>query len=135
MLVAYSKAEFGWARSRVVSIRRDGEVVVKLVDLQTLELVTEINRLRHLPAELMEIPSPVIIAKLGLLPADGDLDVDTMEALLEECFLNLQEEPFLHIERNLGVSDDIPVVLGQLVTRDRRPVYKYLAQQKLVEIV
>ena len=35
MLVAFNKADFGWVRGRVVAVRRDGGVVVKLVDLET----------------------------------------------------------------------------------------------------
>ena len=134
MLVAFNKADFGWVRGRVVTVRRDGGVVVKLVDLETTELVTELNRLRQIPSELREVPSPLVIVKLSVLPADDDLDEDTMEALFDECLQNLPDEILLRVQVSLCVRDDVAVVRGHLVTRDMRAAYNYLVEEQLVNL-
>ena len=106
MLVAYSKQDFGWVRGRILKVRQDGSVLLKLVDLETLDLVqvAELARLRQLSAELRSLPSPAIIVKLALAPADQELTLVDLEALMEESlrrasqaktFLKVREEHFV----------------------------------------
>ena len=99
MLVAYSKQDFGWVRGRILKVRQDGSVLLKLVDLETLDLVqvAELARLRQLSAELRSLPSPAIIVKLALAPADQELTLVDLEALMEESLTASQAKTFLKV--------------------------------------
>ena len=131
MLVAYIKEDFGWVRGRVVQVDEE-EVTVKLVDFQILDLVGNINTLRILPEELKQIPSPAVVVKLDIAPAE-DIDEDTMEALIEESLVNLEGSTFLKVKRSIGVGE-VKILKGQLLSDKKVPLYDYLVEENLLLI-
>ena len=78
MLVAYIKEDFGWVRGRVVQVVEEERVTVKLLDYQILDVVTNINTLRIHPEDLKQIPSPALVMKLAIAPAE---DIDPLSSL------------------------------------------------------
>ena len=131
MLVAYIKEDFGWVRGRVVQVDEE-EVTVKLVDFQILDLVGNMNALRILPEELKQIPSPAVVVKLDIAPAE-DIDEDTMEALIEESLVNLEGSTFLKVKRSIGVGE-VKILKGQLLSDKKVPLYDYLVEENLLLI-
>ena len=131
MLVAYIKEDFGWVRGRVVQVDEE-EVTVKLVDFQILDLVGNINTLRILPEELKQVPSPAVVVKLDIAPAE-DIDEDTMEALIEESLVNLEGSTFLKVKRSIGVGE-VKILKGQLLSDKKVPLYDYLVEENLLLI-
>ena len=131
MLVAYIKEDFGWVRGRVVQVDEE-EVTVKLVDFQILDLVGNMNALRILPEELKQIPSPAVVVKLDIAPAE-DIDEDMMEALIEESLVNLEGSTFLKVKRSIGVGE-VKILKGQLLSDKKVPLYDYLVEENLLLI-
>ena len=132
MLVAYIKEDFGWVRGRVVHVGEE-EVTVKLVDFQTLDLVTNTNTLRILPEELKQIPSPAVVVKLDIAPSEEDIDEDSMEALMEKSLVDVEGSTFLKVNRSIGFGD-VKILKGQLLDEKMVPLYDYLVEENLILI-
>ena len=132
MLVAYDKEDFGWVRGRVVRVGEEGTVTVKLVDFQILDLVSNINSLRILPEDLKQIPSPAVVVKLPIAPAE-DIDEDSMEALIEESLLHVQGPTFIKVHRSIGFGE-VKILEAQLLDNKKVPVYDYLVEENLIMI-
>ena len=130
MLVAYIKEDFGWVRGRVVNVGEE-EVTVKLVDFQTLDLLTNTNTLRILPEELKQIPSPAVVVKLDIAPADENIDENSMEALIEESLVNREGSIFLKVHRSIGFGD-VKILKGQLLDEKKIPLYDYLVEENFI---
>ena len=124
MLVAYIKEDFGWVRGRVVHVEEE-EVIVKLVDFQILDVVRNINTLRILPEELKQIPSPAVVVKLDIAPAEEDIDENSMEALMEKSLVDVEGSTFLKVNRFIGFGD-VKILGGQLIDNKRVPIYNCL---------
>ena len=132
MLVAYIKEDFGWVRGRVVQVGEE-EVTVKLVDFQTLDLVTNTNTLRILSEELKQIPSPAVVVKLDIAPAEEYIDEYSMEALMEKSLVDAEGSTFLKVNRSIGFGD-VKILKGQLLDEKMVPLYDYLVEENLILI-
>ena len=130
MLVAYIKEDFGWVRGRVVQVVEEERVMVKLLDYQILDVVTNINSLRILPEDLKRIPSPALVVKLAIAPAE-DIDEASMEALIEESLVNVEGPTLLKVHRSIGFGE-VKILRGQLLDNKKVPVYNYLVEENFI---
>ena len=130
MLVAYIKEDFGWVRGRVVQVVEEERVTVKLLDYQILDVVTNINSLRILPEDLKRIPSPALVVKLAIAPAE-DIDEASMEALIEESLVNVEGPTLLKVHRSIGFGE-VKILRGQLLDNKKVPVYNYLVEENFI---
>ena len=130
MLVAYIKEDFGWVRGRVVQVVEEERVKVKLLDYQTFDVVTNINTLRILPEDLKQIPSPALVVKLAIAPAE-DIDEASIEALIEESLVNVKGPTLLKVHRSIGFGE-VKILGGQLLDNKKVPVYNYLVEENLI---
>ena len=132
MLVAYIKEDFGWVRGRVVQVVEEERVTVKLLDYQILDVVTNINTLRTLPEDLKRIPSPALVVKLAIAPAE-DIDEASMEALIEESLVNIEGPTLLKVHRSIGFGE-VKILGGQLLDNKRVPIYNCLVEENWILI-
>ena len=130
MLVAYDKEDFGWVRGRVVQVVEEERVMVKLLDFQILDVVTNISTLRILPEDLKQIPSPALVVRLAIAPAE-DIDEASMKALIEESLVNVEGPTLLKVHRSFGFGD-VKILGGQLLDNKKVPVYNYLVEENLI---
>ena len=138
MFLGYHHHLMDWVRVEILETdSHNDSLLIKLLDFGTEEWVSDDGHFRqlpdadaHVPAQAVELQLPLaaVTAEGGL---DNSIDEDTLQALVSECILNVDNTKLVLRVRYASEY----AVFGHLLDSTMTPIYKSLEKEKVVNLL
>eukprot|EP00092_Neocalanus_flemingeri_P037632 GFUD01040969.1.p1 GENE.GFUD01040969.1~~GFUD01040969.1.p1 ORF type:complete len:741 (+),score=250.37 GFUD01040969.1:1340-3562(+) len=117
----------GWCRAEVVTCEESG-CLVSVVDWGIQEWISDTRLFRELPEQCLGVPVQAVALQLPLVAL---VEEDTVQALLTECLLSIENS-----EMKVAVTSCEGQMFGHLVDKENNEVlYRRLEKEKLVRLL